>query len=338
VLVYGLEDTLVALTAGHDDQIVLGGQGSFHPLTNEVVVLTDHDPDAHGGSVLIGPDHRADRTIRPAAGTVHRGGSRPYVPSMTSNPTPLPGRRISVLAAAVLLSAASLAVACGDDGDDDEATAAGQAPEAQATTAIDSAPTCDALATVDHAVFNEDVDGAVAGIEALDQHAPDDLRPAIQPFLDAFATDPEASFEGEEVIAAEVATDQFAVDHCGPTLEIRGVDYAYEGVPDELDAGRHVIRFENKSEAGEEYEALLLRKNDDVTEPSAELLAMSKDELATRVTKFVGLVTSPEDPTDVTVVDLPPGEYMIISLLPVGGEPDGPAQTTHGMVAEVSVS
>jgi hypothetical protein len=245
---------------------------------------------------------------------------------------------------AVLLGVTAGVTACGDDDDD-------------------TAAACDAFVAVDEELsINEDLEAGIAAVEAFVASAPDDVADAAEPFLVLLRDDPEAAFESEELAAAETATDDWARDNCADTrVDIEAVNFAFVGVPREVKAGRVAFTLTNHTQTDEVHEALLLRKNDDVTGSADEILsaALEGHTLSVETTlgafeqfTFVGagLVEPPGgDGYDVFVVDLEPGEYLLACLLPVdspehldryfaGEEVDSTYHFHSGMFAELTVS
>lgn len=251
--------------------------------------------------------------------------------------------RHTTLPAAVLVTAAALS-GCGED--------AGAASEA-----------CDAFVAVDHELsINEDLEAGIAAIEAFAAAAPDDVAADVEPLIPLLRDDPEAAFESDEMAAADATADGYALEHCHDTLvEVDAVNFAFAGVPDEIEAGRIAFAITNRTQTDEVHEALLLRKNDGVDGAAHEVMAdaIGDRPVAVETTygafeqfAFVGggLVEPPGgDGFDVFVVDLEPGEYILACLLPersaervesyFGGEQvDGRYHFQHGMFAGFTVT
>lgn len=144
----------------------------------------------------------------------------------------------------------------------------------------------------------------------------------------------------------------------GDATEITGVDYAFEGVPDSLEAGAS-LSFTNGSEA-EVHEMILLRIDDDETRPMEELVELSEEE-AMEVTQLQGVaVALPGEDGMVVEGDLTlaePGRFALVCFIPTGADPQvyrdlfsgpppegpppdvegGPPHFTQGMFAELTV-
>lgn len=243
-----------------------------------------------------------------------------------------------------LFVVAVLAGACGDDDGDTSASAA-----------------CDAFVAVDQAFIEDDFEGALAAVKAMAAAAPDDVADALQPLITLWEADPEAALESEEIGVAEDAMDAFALERCHDgVVEIEAINFGFNGLPAELDAGRVAFEMVNHSQTGEFHEALLLRLRDGVEGSPNEVLAggldtevMSVETTLGAVEPFEFLGASIVEPgdgrsTDVFVVDLEPGEYILACILPVGspeliepyfgGEPvEAVSHFSQGMFAEFTV-
>ena len=148
----------------------------------------------------------------------------------------------------------------------------------------------------------------------------------------------------------------------GASVEVRGVDYAFDDVPAEVERGTS-LTFTNASDV-EVHEMLVLRVDDGETRPLQELLELPDDE-AQQVTEYVGMRVAlpgeggldPENPGasgGVTLTE--PGRYLLLCFIPEGadvqayrdaleGKSDGPPQVeggpphaAMGMASEVTVT
>jgi hypothetical protein len=246
------------------------------------------------------------------------------------------------LITAVLVSAL-VATGCGDDGDDDAVAA------------------CDAFVAIDEASINEDMEALIASLDDFVATAPDDVASQVEPLVALIGEDPEAAFESEELAAAETASDDWALANCSDSrMELEALNFAFPGLPAEVEAGRVGFTMTNKTQTDEAHEALLLRKNDDVEGSAHDVLAkaLEGNPVSVETTlgaleqfSFVGagLVEPPGgDDYDVFVADLEPGEYILACLLPVdssqhieayfsGEEVEGEYHFHRGMFAEFTV-
>jgi hypothetical protein len=144
-----------------------------------------------------------------------------------------------------------------------------------------------------------------------------------------------AAFEAPDVAAAGERFDEFALGGCGwAQLDVTAVDFAFEGLPADVDSGVTGVRFTN--EGAEVHELALFRKNDGVTDSAEELLGLSEHEALELVTRVGDPSFADPGDDDTNVFDLEPGDYIAACFIPVGGE-DGPPHFTEGMVAEFTV-
>ncbi|MGH9187303.1 MAG: hypothetical protein ACRD0U_16050 [Acidimicrobiales bacterium] len=249
---------------------------------------------------------------------------------------------------AAITAAALFAAGCGDDSED---TATGGPP-----TAGDTAEFCAAALAFENPP-DPDIDFETATPEELaagtTAYAEDTLRPlaerlqatapdeiadvadAVLAVVDEVAATGEfAPFEDPAFSELAAAGEAFTDEECGWSRhEVTAVDYAYQGLPETVDAG--VVRLSMSNEGAEPHEVTLFRKDDGVTESADELLALPEGEVEDLVT-FVGQAfAEPGDQASV-VGELEPGEYVAVCFIPVGGE-DGPPHFTEGMVGEFIV-
>lgn len=259
--------------------------------------------------------------------------------------------------------------ACGDD---DEATTTTTA-EDTTTTAAEAegnvAAFCNAVVAIDTTVATaapgpqlegappEEVQAALeefaATLEPLlavaDETAPqevaDDARTLSRLSREALATGDDSVLESEEFRQADANADEYMLANCGfEEVEITGVDYAFEGVPETVPAGPLAITFTNGG--GEVHELALLRINDDVDESFEELLQLPQEEAMQKGT-FSGHVFAFPGVSDTTFLDLEPGRFGMACFIPVGSTPqavesdeevDGPPHAiAEGMFAEFTV-
>lgn len=258
-----------------------------------------------------------------------------------------------ILVGLLVLGIVSLGACSDDDGD---TSTAGQPGTTVDDGTVDNGSTadggsadlaafCDAHRDLGPAFLSQDVDAVAGAVGALRDAAPEEVAGALEPVAAAIERDGRAAFESEEFLeaeaAAEAVVDELTLEECeGERLEIEGVDYRFEGVPETLEPGRYILDFTNGSSSGEAHEAILVRRNDGVDASAEELLMMSDAERS-ELTTPVGLAAADQsDPRDVSVIDLDPGEYIMVCTLPVGGEdasPDAPPHAAEGMLQEFTV-
>jgi uncharacterized cupredoxin-like copper-binding protein len=179
----------------------------------------------------------------------------------------------------------------------------------------------------------------------LRDSAPETLQgdvDTLERILDDAAEDGdlEPFFVGEGAEASERITLE-AADRCGwQTVEVPMVDFAYEDVPESLEAGPVV--FSAPNEGVEAHELVLLRRADDAEESWEEILAMEDDEAMQRA-EFVTVAFAPAGESSSAVAELREGEYAMICAIPVGTDAtgevdgDGPPHFEAGMIATFTV-
>lgn len=136
----------------------------------------------------------------------------------------------------------------------------------------------------------------------------------------------------------------------GERVDVIGTDYGFSHFGDSLDGP---IDFAFRNEGVDLHEMIVLRKNDGVTEPFDELIALPQDEALAKVT-MVGVAMAEAGQTAPEMVTASePGEYLMICFIPQGttslpsqapdasGPPeglgDGPPHFTLGMMREFSI-
>jgi hypothetical protein len=243
-------------------------------------------------------------------------------------------RSTAAVAALALLVAGGLS-ACGDDDGDAAAEATTTTPEAAL-----SADACDAFAAVT-AGFAGDPAAAASDAEALAAAVPADLTEAATAIADGFAaaaSDPEAL--GSPAFTAgwtEVGDAAFEGCDTVDAVDVAGVDYAFGGLPDELPAGRVALRLTNESESGDPHELVLVRRLPGGDAPVEELMALPPEELFTQVEMTSVLFVAEPGGSAAGLVDLEPGSYVAICMLPTAGDETDP-HAAHGMTLELEVS
>jgi plastocyanin len=136
----------------------------------------------------------------------------------------------------------------------------------------------------------------------------------------------------------------------GNTVTVTGVEYAYQGIPENATAGT-VVTFVNGGQ--EVHEIVAVRRNEGVTITLEELLEKPEAELEQFVTFLGGVQAGPGETAEQTITLDQPGDYIFLCFIPVGttelpssapGEspaaslPPGPPHVVQGMVAEFTVT
>ncbi|MGH9186103.1 MAG: hypothetical protein ACRD0U_09865, partial [Acidimicrobiales bacterium] len=189
-------------------------------------------------------------------------------------------RRLLTGAAVFAVGAVALA-GCGDD--DGDGPGAGAGAFCEAALALETVP--DPEIDFETATDDEISDGLSAYArdtlrplaESLEATAPDEVADVADALLDVIdevaATGDPAPFEDPEFVELSAEGEAFTDEECGWTRqEITALDYAYEGLPERVDAG--VARFAMVNEGEELHEIALFRKDEGVTASAEELLAL----------------------------------------------------------------
>lgn len=236
-------------------------------------------------------------------------------------------RRWAGLGLATVTALALTAAACGDD---DEAGSSD-------TTAF-----CDARIELEQQFTTEgepDVERITALVDQLQASASGDLATNVDGLATALASAAESGSDPIEdpAFGENIGPiDDFALTECGhPTVDVTGVDYAFDGLPESVSAGVTGFRFTN--EGAEPHEMVLFRLDDSLTEPVVDLFA-SDDEGLEESMSLAGATFAESGQSSALFADLAPGRYAAVCFIPVGGGDDGPPHFTEGMIAEFEVS
>lgn len=249
--------------------------------------------------------------------------------------------RIVALAATVML----LAGACGGEATDDQA----QQPGADETALVSNDTFCDAYVGVEAGVFAASAGGDPGDLEqtvaTAEENAPEDLSEQVDVVVSgvrkALEDEDDSAFQSDEFGDADEELDQWVAGNCGfESVDITAVDYAFEGVPDTLEAGTHTLNFTNGGE--EMHEMLLIRYKDDET--TIEDLMKMSDKDAEKKIDFLGASWGPPGMEDSETKEFTPGKYAILCFVPVGATDEdaaekakGPPHVAKGMSAEFTV-
>lgn len=248
-------------------------------------------------------------------------------------------RRIHILIAAAV-AVALVAAACGDGGQQREED--GQGGD-QAGPPAGLERFCAAVVDAEGTIVRE---GPQADVEPLlteiEKTAPEEIQEeaaTVVATIRAGAEDP-SEFQRPEFGEAEEAIDHYVLENCGyETVEVRAVDFAFEGVPETLAAGRVGFTFTNHGH--ELHEMVVFRINQGVDLSFEEILQRPQQQAEDQI-GFVGAGFAPPGETDAEVMQLEPGRYGMACFVPMGttdpeAGADGPPHFTEGMFAEFSV-
>ncbi len=138
----------------------------------------------------------------------------------------------------------------------------------------------------------------------------------------------------------------------GADMTVTGVDYAFAGIPDQVDAGT-VLGFRNNG--NEVHEMVVVRINDDVAQTLPELLALPQEEAMELVQQVGRAIADPGEDAEETVTLAEAGNYGMICFIPIGttsvpegtpppsgapvpsGVGSGPPHFTVGMIKQFTV-
>lgn len=143
------------------------------------------------------------------------------------------------------------------------------------------------------------------------------------------------------------------------SFEVTGVDYAFEGLPEDVAAGT-TLTFRN--DGTEVHEMVVMRRNDDLTKPFLEILGEGEEAGRTQVAVLGVAVAPPGQAAQSGVAVGDAGDYAVVCFIPVGttpggsggpggsgrsdgsggpgasGAPGGPPHFVRGMITEFTVT
>jgi hypothetical protein len=199
---------------------------------------------------------------------------------------------------------------------------------------------CDAFTAITAAMFGDPA-GVESAAEALVDGTSADLQDAARVYADATVaalSGDATALEGDDVAEATEDVGAAASETCESVnrVDVTGVDFAFEGVPETLDAGRTAFDFTNGTDSGEAHEMVILRRVDGADDTVTELLELPEDELFSKVIPTAVVFADDAGATSHALVDLEPGSYIAVCMIPTAG--DGPPHVVNGMVDEFAVS
>ncbi len=236
------------------------------------------------------------------------------------------------LIAAGTASALLLLTACGSD---DNSSA--------------NAEACDAWIAADAAVINYlftgegDTESVNAALDATIAAAPEDIVDTVT----ELKSEAQPQFEDPESDASDRTLELYSEtiawvgENCDvETVDVTATEYQYDGIPDDLTTGYHVINFAN--EGKEQHEMFAFKINDGVTESVEEILALPEEEVFGKITPVNSAFAFPDDTETGSWNLASAGNYAVVCFIPVGSvgeaEGDGPPHFSEGMVQEFEVT
>ena len=264
--------------------------------------------------------------------------------------------RAATLALSGLALTALLAVGCSSDDDTsaDTSTTVHDAAHdddggsTDGDSGTDGAPlegeamseeSCGHFATLSAAMVTGDATVAGPALELFPSTLPIDLQSQGSSLVGglsaAFEGDPEAMSSREfELSLDSVGGAMWAGCEAQSRVDVKGIDYGFEGLPAEVPAGMMALQFTNGSTT-EPHELIILQRPPGDTTPIDDIAKMSPDEIMTDF-PMVGVVFVESPDTSATsFIDLPTGSYIAICTIPVGGGETGDPHASHGMIAEL---
>ncbi|NLD75368.1 MAG: hypothetical protein GX643_01740 [Acidimicrobiales bacterium] len=232
--------------------------------------------------------------------------------------------------------------------EDTTETTADEDPESASPAAF-----CDAYVATTIMMNSEPDPAALTeNVELIDANAPAEIADsaavmtaAVRKVLESGGQD-FSPFETPEYSAAQAEVDPFVFENCefDAAIEVTGLDFSFDGLPDTMEGGRTAILFTN--EGAESHEIAIMRRNDGVTESFEDLLALPEEEAMAKVTPVSGAFAPSTGSQALLVGDFEPGDYIAICFVPVGTtlndegmtEGTGEPHFMHGMQQEFTVS
>lgn len=179
----------------------------------------------------------------------------------------------------------------------------------------------------------------VVAMKDLKSKAPAELAPVVEKLvaeLDGVATSGDATAMMENMEAIGLETDTWTYDHCGwNQVPITAKDFAFEGLPATLAAGKTGFKMNNTATA-EDHVLLITRRKPGVTRSVTEILADGNDPMVKDVDLVAATGAGPMK-LGYAAVDLTPGEYIYLCPIPQGGKPEGKTHYALGMFGEFTV-
>ena len=192
--------------------------------------------------------------------------------------------------------------------------------------------------------FPEDTDRLNTLLDRAINNAPPDIADAVDVAAPALQEDGPAAFDDPAVQEAIGEIDDFALNDCGyEKVEATLEDYAFTGIPDEIETG--TVAFELTNEGTEVHEMIVFRFKGDET--LDEILELPEEEAMERVTTVGFGFALPDEITPAFIQFKKTGRYAAICTLPVGATDPEQIETlfeagaaphfTEGMATEFEV-
>jgi uncharacterized cupredoxin-like copper-binding protein len=263
-------------------------------------------------------------------------------------------RPYRVRALGALCALGLLAAACGDDDDTDtsagDTPSEGESPEGEFTIAPEYQEWCTLMEELD----SQDGPPTNEQMEQVKEIAPDTVRDDAVFVADAMiAADGNVGvvFSDPEIEEAFGRMEEHDAEHCGfdaggdeeeelatepiegaEVIQVTGIDFEFEGIPDEVPAGDVSFEFSNEGEAAHEMIVFKLGEDADLD----ELLA-SEEEPSDEDAQEVGFTWARpgEGGVYLNAEGLDAGTYAVVCFIP---GPEGKAHHELGMKQTFTVS
>jgi uncharacterized cupredoxin-like copper-binding protein len=235
-----------------------------------------------------------------------------------------------------LLLVGGLAAACGSDDDGTDKAAGDTTTTSADGTAAEPSAFCSGYIEL---TAGQPDPGTIRDLAAK---APEAAKAPMEALAAGVEKSGEAFSDTDEFRQNFAAMGKAAADECADdTLEVSAIDYAFEGMPAEVDAGMVAVDLTNKGK--EMHEMVVFRKNDDAGKSFDEIFGMDEADAQKLLTTKGATFAAPGE-SSTALLDLSePGDYIALCFIPVGSTPDhpeaaGPPHFTKGMKMPFTVS
>ena len=227
----------------------------------------------------------------------------------------------------------------GDEGGDGGSTGGG-APLLGEPMSTDA---CGHFTTLSMSMAGGDPTVAGPSLEMFVDTLPAELSEQGTVYVDsltaAFDGDPDAIMSPEFVEANQAIGDaMFEGCEVAERVDVAGIDYGFEGMPDSVAAGLVALRFTNQTSNEEPHELIVLQRPPGDETPLDEIAAMTPDEVMTDFPMIGVVFADSAGGTSTSFMELPTGSYIAICTIPIGGGEEGDPHAAHGMIAEFEVA
>jgi hypothetical protein len=190
---------------------------------------------------------------------------------------------------------------------------------------------CQARIDLEDAGVQEDQAALEDAATELEDNAPSDLEEQSTVVADAFRDgtffdDPDAQAAGREISEAVYEDCSFE------QVDVTGLDFSFEGIPDEIEAGDVAFQFTN--DGVEPHEMAIARINDDTDLTIDEILELPRREAEALITEEGGTFAEAGD-TDYSITNLESGNYAMLCFVETD---DGVPHVVEGMVFPFEVT